>query len=56
MIGARAAGATRPETRLGTASLRGCRLRGNERVPVADLVACAQGIALAAMRFCRVAH
>jgi acetylornithine deacetylase len=28
----------------------------DERVPVADLVACAQGIALAAMRFCGVAQ
>jgi acetylornithine deacetylase len=27
----------------------------DERVPIAELVACAQGIALAAMRFCRVA-
>ena len=27
----------------------------DETVPVADLVACAQGIAVAAMRFCGVA-
>jgi acetylornithine deacetylase/succinyl-diaminopimelate desuccinylase-like protein len=27
----------------------------DERVPIAELVACAQGIAVAAMRFCSVA-
>jgi acetylornithine deacetylase len=30
--------------------------RADEHVPVAELVACAQGIAIAAMRFCGVAR